>query len=1031
MVEAQFGRTGTRAGGLAGALVALGAALAAQNVKLNAPLARDHLDYVESFLVGDEHAVYVEIASNRVLGVRVDGSAAAVQLAELGASEASQLTLTPDGDHLLYRFVTGGRTRLFREPVDGSAPPLELSGPLGSSGDVFRYALAPGGTRVVYLADALSDGVLELFSRPADASAPAQKLNGALAAGGDVLEFRISPDGTRVVYAADQAADEVVGLFSVPIDGSGPAVQLDAPQPLADVQIDFRISPDAQRVVYRADAEQDERIDLWAVPIGGGAAPVKRSGSLGIDRDVFEFRISADGTRLVYSSDQGQDEVVGLYGVPMTGGAVVQLTPFVAIDRDVSLFEVGGTRVVYTSDQDVDNLFQLHSVPLDGSAPALKLYGPDAQTVSFELTPDTSQVLFVAGLVAGHGLELFRVPVAGGASPVRVSASLSSDAAVHLFRFSPDGTRVAYTADQEASNLEELFLVPLNGVTPPVKRSGEMVSGGGVRFLAFASDGVRLVYSAAQEAADAVELYGTPVGATSPPLKLNAPLPLGGVAGQVTSFQLTSDGTAAYYTASQGTQQDELWRVELGGPGDAVRVSGGAGPFQSVEEYALSPDGQRVLFLRGLQLFSVPAHGGVLPQRIPIEASVWSFRIAPDSQSVVFVAGPPAQEQLFSAAIDATGPALLLGPVPEDYRVTPDGERVVSVRSTDGTMQLYSIPLHGGPEVVLNAPLLPGRDVGGDTGTLAPAQFYGLSPDGQWVAYVADQDSDDVLELYAVPADRSAPPHKLSGPMVTGGDVRSEPDVGPAFAFSPDGATVVYVADQLSNGVWELFRVALGGGPAVRLNGTLPLGGDVGGSPTLQVAHRIFEFVPGGQRLVYMADQNANDVLELFSVPLDGSEAPRRVSADLAGGDVHDFRLSPSGAHLAYRVRRPGAGLVFDVLGGRSTGAGQRLLGELVEWEGAFAIAPVTSRALFFAHDADPGTIELHEARLDPSGTTTLASGPLVAGGDAGTLAAGDVDMRATSDGRFVVYIADQDTDDVQELFATRFARLEHGPRRR
>ena len=45
-----------------------------------------------------------------------------------------------------------------------------------------------------------------------------------------------------------------------------------------------------------------------------------------------------------------------------------------------------------------------------------------------------------------------------------------------------------------------------------------------------------------------------------------------------------------------------------------------------------------------------------------------------------------------------------------------------------------------------------------------------ISPDGQWVAYVTDADTDGVDELYAVPITGTTP-LKLNPPLVAGGSV--------------------------------------------------------------------------------------------------------------------------------------------------------------------------------------------------------------------------------------------------------------------
>src|SRR6185503_5381215 len=88
-----------------------------------------------------------------------------------------------------------------------------------------------------------------------------------------------------------------------------------------------------------------------------------------------------------------------------------------------------------------------------------------------------------------------------------------------------------------------------------------------------------------------------------------------------------------------------------------------------------------------------------------------------------------------------------------------------------------------------------------------------------------------------------------------GGDVNS-------FLISADSARVVYIADQSTAGVDELFSRAIdGSGSPVQLNGTLVIGGDVFSAL----------ISADGTRVVYYADQNLNGRNELFGRAIDGS----------------------------------------------------------------------------------------------------------------------------------------------------------------
>src|SRR5262245_47968099 len=119
------------------------------------------------------------------------------------------------------------------------------------------------------------------------------------------------------------------------------------------------------------------------------------------------------------------------------------------------------------------------------------------------------------------------------------------------------------------------------------------------------------------------------------------------------------------------------------------------------------------------------------------------------------------------------------------------------------------------------------------------------------------------------------------------------------YAITPDGLTVVFVADAAAQGTFELFRVPVDGRgpPPVRLNPALASNRDVSA----------FRLTPDGREVVYLADQRTAGVDELFVVPLDQSRPARRLSGPL-GVSVADFILTSDGKRVVYR-----AGARFDL----------------------------------------------------------------------------------------------------------------------
>ncbi|NOT30763.1 MAG: hypothetical protein HOP15_09995 [Planctomycetes bacterium] len=261
-------------------------------------------------------------------------------------------------------------------------------------------------------------------------------------------------------------------------------------------------------------------------------------------------------------------------------------------------------------------------------------------------------------------------------------------------------------------------------------------------------------------------------------------------------------------------------------------------------------------------------------------------------------------------ALRLNGPLAPGGDVAE-FQVAPDGSRVFyrADQDVDEVFELFSVSIDGGSPLELNGPLAAGGSVGREF-----VHNLRVSPGGNRVLYWADQDEDEAFELFSVPSDGSQPPVQLNGPLVPGGDVQFTPTFLPAQAFAPmtpDGSRVLYVADQEQNEVFELYCAPLDGSqPAVKLSAVLVPGGDVVLSTPPFGPNPIWPQVsPDGSSAVYRADQEADDVFELYGVPLDGSRLPLKLNQPLGpDGDVLSALISPDGAWVLYVARLDASG---------------------------------------------------------------------------------------------------------------------------
>jgi hypothetical protein len=508
-------------------------------------------------------------------------------------------------------------------------------------------------------------------------------------------------------------------------------------------------------------------------------------------------------------------------------------------------------------------------------------------------------------------------------------------------------------------------------------------------------------------------LLTAPLTAASVPLSGSMPL-----SGDVNRFDISPDSQYVIYEADQEQETDDafhLYSVPLNSSAAPVRLSGLLPKDSDISGNEIAPDSSRVVYrapqdtLGVEELYSVPIDGSAPPQKLnsPLVADgdVSNFEISPDSSRVVYRAPQDTLgvEELYSVPIDGSAPPQKLnsplvagGVVSSFFHISPDSSHVVygADQDTDQVQELYSVLIDGSaPPQKLNSPLVAGGDV---------SLSFRISPDSNRVVYRADQDTFGVSELYSVPIDGSAPPQKLNSPLVAGGDVSL------SFRISLDNNRVVYRADQDTDQEFELYSVPIdGSAPPQKLNSPLVAGGEVSFSFGISV---------DSSRVVYLADQDTDDVDELYSVPIDGSAAPQKLNSPLvAGGDVLDFRISPESSRVVYFADQD-TDDVDELYSVPIDGSAppQKLNSPLVAGgvvSSFFRISPDSSHVVYRADQDTDDVEELYSVPIDGSAPPQKLNSPLVAGGEV-------LSFRVSADSRRVVYRADQDTDDVEELYA-------------
>jgi len=464
---------------------------------------------------------------------------------------------------------TDGALELFTAEVDRRAPvhgAVKVHPAFDSNTSIALHARA--GDRLVYTADAEVDGLFELYSAPLDGSSPPVRLSGALIAPG-VTRLEVSPDQRRVLYLGAWNELAAPRLFSVPVDGSTLPAPVSAALPQERALVDYALSPDSRLVAYLADEDALGVVELYVAPANGSALGVKRNGALVAGGDVQDFRFAPQHARLVYRADQELDNAVELYSVPLDGSLPpLKLNPPLPVGGDVSPFyAVARGRVVYRADQEVDGVDELYSQRDDGAAsPPLELSGAlvaGGDVLGFEVDADGERVVFKADKDVDGRFELYSARADSSSFTVLVSGTLVAGGDVGEFTIAPIVRRVLYLADAETNGRVELFAAPLLGGAPPVKLSGDVPPDTDGLSFRIARDGTRAVYVATL--GERVGLFWVPCDASAPPRRVDAPLP---PARSLRVFEILPDAEhVAYIAEREGAGVFELYSALLPRPG--------------------------------------------------------------------------------------------------------------------------------------------------------------------------------------------------------------------------------------------------------------------------------------------------------------------------------------------------------------------------------------------------------------------------------------------------------------------------------
>ncbi|MCG6968422.1 MAG: LpqB family beta-propeller domain-containing protein, partial [Gammaproteobacteria bacterium] len=408
------------------------------------------------------------------------------------------------------------------------------------------------------------------------------------------------------------------------------------------------------------------------------------------------------------------------------------------------------------------------------------VWAPDSSRIAYRSNESTrTGGVFVLRTVQPNGNDNVIVNPQGIVGNSSVSAV--------SFSWAPDSTRIAYLANQDDTNKNELYTSAAATSLDNEKVNGILPIGGNVSQYGWAPNGSRIAYRADQNNDVPYELWtATPTGGSITQVS-------GNNATSVNSFAWAPDSSRIAYVADEDINDIfELYTVLPDGTGGVQVSTNVTNPgFNVIGIPSWSPDSSRIAYVADLdanevfELYTSQAAvatnsikvngtllgGNVLTGPVLGAAPAWS----PDSTALAFV----AQQNTTGIGVyvgkangtgtvkvsGATNTAVLLGPYEEVW--AHDGSRLAYMADQDtvNTLDLYTTIPTGNTNIVKITP--------------TPVQNNSLksfgkwAPDSSYIAYVSAQDTADVAELY-MSKPTGGNNQNISGALVFEGDVDSQ-----------------------------------------------------------------------------------------------------------------------------------------------------------------------------------------------------------------------------------------------------------------
>jgi len=363
------------------------------------------------------------------------------------------------------------------------------------------------------------------------------------------------------------------------------------------------------------------------------------------DINSIRLKVSPNNTSVAIATSDG------LFAVDTDGNNIRKIGADVQNSNNGSYaFSPDSSRLIYWGYDENSNVVELYSTTLQDLASqkvnrALTGIVDNPGPFTPQISPDSQWIVYHAEQDNTY-MELYRSAI-DGSNNMKLSGTLFN-AEVEIgnyaetLRITPDSSNVLYLVNDSTANTVDLYVVPIAGGADPKKLNGMLSSGGEVdsytlRQYLISSDSSYVVYSATESNTSISELYAVNIDGTGGQ-KLNDILPS---LSEVVSFNIDEFSDKVVYT-QQNQENMEMYSVKRDGTRRVLLSN-----TSSRDRALLTGDG-RVVFQADINgtngIFVMSVTGGEISTvlAIPSDRKVYGFELSPTGKTI-FVRGDMRQ----------------------------------------------------------------------------------------------------------------------------------------------------------------------------------------------------------------------------------------------------------------------------------------------------------------------------------------------------------------------------------------------------